>query len=120
MPQRVQLKFATLADLADGTIDVLLQKQLARIAADCLDRPGDKTKRVVMLEFIPEPVVGQDGGCDHAKLTIECKAKVPVHRTRPYEMQATKAGFLFNVDDEESLDQEHLFPRCESSGVRGS
>lgn len=111
MPQRVQLGFRTLAELADGTVDVMLQRHLQRIAQDCLDRPGDPSKRKVSLDFLCQPVIAQDGECETVKIEVECTAKVPVFRTRPYEMVPTKAGFLFNIDDPDAVDQEVLFPR---------
>lgn len=111
----VPLDFEHLATLDDGRIDRLLRMHVARAAQDCMDRPGDKSKRVVSLSIAVEPVVSDDGQCESTRVEIECKSKVPVFRSRPYEMHCTKAGLRFNQDFPEELDQQPLFPR-EHSG----
>lgn len=107
--QIVPLEFASLAELDDGRIQRLLRMHLARIAQDCMDRPGDKTKRKVSIEFIIEPQINQQGECDDARVTVECKSKLPVYRSKPYEMRVTKGGLLFNQDFPDSIDQPPLF-----------
>ena len=104
----VRLDFHSLADLHDGRIAMMLANNLARIAQDCMDRPGDKTKRNVTLQFVAEPAMGDDGGCDHVKLSVTCKAKVPEYKSRHYEMRVSKSGFLFNQDFPEALDAQGL------------
>jgi len=106
--ETVVLNFSSLNDLHDGRIARLLTQHLKRIAEDCMDRPGDKTKRKVQLEFIAEPIPDDDGGCDHVNLEIECRSKVPTYRSKKFEMRVSKGGFLFNKDFPDAIDQQGL------------
>lgn len=105
-----KLDFSSLAQIDNGKVDTLLRVHLARIAQDCMDRPGDKTERKVTLEFLCEPILDDDGGCDYVKLKLNCASKLPVYKTREYEMRVSKGGFLFNVDAPDAIDQHPLFP----------
>lgn len=108
--QVVDLNFSNLVDLDEGRIDKLLLINLARTAQDCITRPGDKSKRKVTLEFIFEPIADPDlGDCAGAKCEVECKTKLPVYRSRPFEMSVSNRGFAFNKDFPEELDQAPLF-----------
>jgi len=110
MPRNeVQLGFDSLVELDNGVIDGTLKKHLAAIAADCINRPSDDSKRKVTLEFTVEPVFDhQTLSCETCKVEIECKSKVPVHRSKPYEMRVTRSGLLFNQDFPDSLQQGAL------------
>jgi hypothetical protein len=108
--EEVPLDFTNLAGIDDGRINRLLAMHLARVAQDCIDRPGDKTKRQVCLTFTVEPVVADDGQAETSRIEIECKSKVPVYRSRPYEMRLTKGGFKFNRDFPDAIDQPSLYP----------
>jgi hypothetical protein len=104
--QTVPLDFSNLAGLDEGRINKVLCAHLQRIAMDCINRPSDKTKRKVSLEFTVSPVIDVDSQeCESAKIEIECKSKVPVHRSKPYEMRVTSKGFLFNRDFPDKVDQ---------------
>lgn len=94
----VPLNLETLHELGDGELGVLIRNQLQRIARDCVDRPHDKTKRTVTLEITAIPVVSPQGEFTHSNMEIECKAKIPVFRTAPYQMKADMNGFKFNGD----------------------
>lgn len=107
----VPFNFENLAHLDDGRIDKLLKAHVARATQDCLDRPGDKTKRHVTLKISIEPIIDDSGQCESTHVEIECLSKVPVFRSRTYEMRATKAGMLFNADFPDELDQQPLFDR---------
>jgi hypothetical protein len=109
--QIVPLEFTSLAEIDDGRIQKLLRMHLQRIAQDCMDRPGDKTKRKVTIEFIIDPIVSPEGHCDDARVTIECKSKVPTYRTKPYEMRVNTRGFAFNEDFPDQVDQSSIFPK---------
>lgn len=109
--EEVQLNFANLTELDSGKINLLVQKHLALVAQDCMNRPGDKTKRKVVLEFYAEPILEEDGQCERCKLEIECKSKVPTFRSRRFEMRVSKGGFLFNKDFPDAIDQAPLFEK---------
>lgn len=99
------LNLETLHDLGDGELGILIRNQLQRIARDCLDRPHDKTKRKVTIEISASPVCNPRGEFTHTTIEIESKAKIPVYRTSPYQMQADVNGFKFNGDFPESIGQ---------------
>ncbi|TXH46016.1 MAG: hypothetical protein E6Q97_30420 [Desulfurellales bacterium] len=107
--ETVVLNFSSLNDLHDGRIARLLSTHLKRIAEDCMDRPADKTKRKVTLEFVAEPIPDDEGlGCDHVNLEIECKSKIPTYRSKKFEMRVSKGGFLFNKEFPEQFDAQGL------------
>lgn len=108
----VPLVFEHLAELDDGRIDLLFKKHVARITADCIDRPSDDSKRTVTLEIHATPILSKDDGiCETVHVEIECKSKVPTYRSRKFEMRATKGQLLFfNRDFPEDLDQPSMFP----------
>jgi hypothetical protein len=104
----VPLNFENLASLDSGKIDKLVRMQLARAAQDCVSRPGDKSPRRVVLEFLFVPIMAEDASCETVGATVECKTKVPVYRSKPYEMRVGNQGFLFNEDDPQSVNQGTL------------
>ena len=107
--QEVKLNFENLTELDSGKINMLVERHLAQIASDCINRPADETKRKVVLEFFAEPIPEEDGQCERAKIEIECRSKVPVYRSRRFEMRVSKGGFLFNKDFPGELDQPSLY-----------
>ena len=108
-PHIVPLNFETMGQLDDGLIDQVLRRHLMAVAQDCINRPADKTKRKVTLEFTVSPVLNQQTReCEIAQVEIECKSKVPVHRSAIYPMRVSKGGLLFNQDFPESLHQGSL------------
>jgi restriction endonuclease len=104
-----KLDFVSMPQLADGKVNKLLQRHLQRAAEDCMDRPGDKSARKVVIEYVFVPQVGQDGDCEKVICEVECKTKVPVYRSVPIQMRPTKGGFLFNPDFADDLDAQSLF-----------
>jgi hypothetical protein len=113
MPQveEVPLDFENLAELDNHKISMLLTRHLALISQDCINRPGDKTKRKVVLEFYAEPTQDDDGSCDGVHMEIECRSKVPTFRSKRFMMKASRNGFLFNRDFPDAIDQPPLFPQ---------
>jgi len=117
MPQikLVPLDFGSLQELDDGRQSLAFKKHMARLAQDCIDRPGDGTARVVQLTISVKPVVGEDGQCERCFVEMEQKSKVPVQRSRPFEMEVTKGGLMFNQEFPEELDQIPLFGKDEEA-----
>ena len=106
----VPLGFRSLEEIDDGRQSAAFRKHMARIAQDCMDRPGDSTARVVTLTLSIKPVTGDDGQCESCFVEMEQRSKVPVQRSRPFEMQVTKGGLAFNQEFPDALDQIPLFP----------
>lgn len=109
-----QLKLNTLADL-DGRIEALFQKHLSIIAADCMSRPTDETARKLKLEFelIPVSDPADPTVCDQVTLSVSGESTVPKYRTKTFQLCPTKAGFKFNHDLPEDIDQAALFHKDE-------
>lgn len=109
--QEMDLTFQSLEDLYEGRIAILLKRRLAMVAQDCMNRPGDKTKRKVTLEFCFEPVPDPDdlSVCERVNCELECKAKLPVYRSRPIQMRPHNSGFIFNQDFPDDINQQTLF-----------
>jgi hypothetical protein len=75
-----KLTVETLHELDFGSIGIAFEKHLARVVQDCIDRPGDKRARTVLLEMKVVPVVeirGSTIDCEGAKGTFKLKSKVP-------------------------------------------
>jgi hypothetical protein len=95
----------------DGKVAVLLKRALERVQYDCRDRPRDKTKRTVILEFTIVPVVRRDEHeLDHCLMSVQCKCKLPEYRTDLYQLKADAGGFQFNRDFAGELNQASLLP----------
>lgn len=110
--QEVLLDFTNLGHLDEERINRLLKFHISNIARDCINRPGDKTKRKVTLEFYVSPIPDPDTGeATTAGVQIECKSKVPVFRSKRYEMRLSNAGLTFNADFPDDIDQPSLFPK---------
>jgi hypothetical protein len=106
--QLVPLGFDTLDDLDDGRIAAILRQHITRVSADCYDRPGDPTLRKILLEFQFKPVIENDGSCEEVGCHIECRSKLPTHRSKRISMRVTKNGLLFNREFPEELDAQSL------------
>ncbi len=113
--QEVQLDFSNLSELDNGRVDRLLRFHLQRMSADLLSRPREKGKRKVTLEFSIVPVCNDEGECETAMVEIEAKGKVPLYRTKAYEMRVTNNGLLFNRDFPDAIEQPSLFPAAAQS-----
>lgn len=107
----VDLNFSNLKHLDEGRIDKLLMHHLGNIARDCINRPNDKKEREVHLVFRAKPEPDPDtGDAVSAAVEIECKSKVPVYRSRKFQMRLKNGGFTYNQDFPDDLKQPSLFP----------
>lgn len=109
--QECDLTFESLENMSDGKIAMLFKRHLATAAGDCANRPNDKAKRKVTLEFSFSPVPDHDDPtiCERVDCEIECKARVPVYRSRVIQMRPHNSGFIYNQDFPDSLDQPSLY-----------
>jgi hypothetical protein len=99
-----------LENLDLGKASTAFNLQIKRIAADCLDRPGDANARKVTLEVAAKPVVNDDGSCERVKLQIQVSSKIPSYRTRVYDLALRKNGVLvFSEESPENFDQKTFF-----------
>ena len=108
--QELPLNFQNLATIDNGKVDKLLRFHLQRIAADLQARPGNDSPRKISLELSFVPIKNDEAECEGAKVEIEAKSKIPVYRTKTYEMRVVNNGMLFNQDFPDAIDQPSLLP----------
>ena len=101
----VPLDFESLGDLVDGKVAAMFAVHLKRVAADCIDRPGEKEKRVVNLKFEFVPVMNQEGYADVSEAQVSCTSKLPTHRTTPIQLRLNPQGFIMNKHAPDSVHQ---------------
>lgn len=93
----------TTIDTLDGGITPAMFADACRRAVkDCIERPGDKRARKVILQLTIVPVAVVTGNtidCDGAKGTFQCKAKIPDFETREVDFGVQNSGdLIFNPD----------------------
>lgn len=104
-----QLNLKALEDFDGGKAAMSFNGHLARIAADCMDRPGDTKARKVTLTFTVVPVISPDGTCDDVKAKFHIKSSVPDHCSKEYSLGMRRNGVLvFNEDSLDNIDQTTL------------
>jgi hypothetical protein len=112
-----KLTVETLHELDFGSIGIAFQKHLARVVQDCIDRPGDKRARTVLLEMKVVPVVeirGSTIDCEGAKGTFKLKSKVPDHETQELDFAVRHDGSLvFNEESPRNHRQGVMFPQAQ-------
>jgi len=89
----VELSLTSLEELDDGRVSKAFQHELKRAVQDCIDRPGDKKPRKVVLELELVPVVNTENGlleCEGADGEFTIKSKVPTRRSKKYGFRANK------------------------------
>lgn len=110
MPIRLkEFDLLGIAGIEGGKLNTLVKHQMARMSQDCMDRPGDKSPRKLLIELQCKPVLSQDGTCEEVHQTFECRHKLPTYRSKTYVMKPTKGGFLFNEDSLDDPNQMAMF-----------
>lgn len=102
-----QLQEVTLSQLGqidNGKVGTAFARHLRNAIADCVDRPGDPTKRQVVVTLNITPV-DEEGVCSRVHTEIELKDKVPPRRTRPYAMAVKASGKAYIGGDLDDVDQ---------------
>lgn len=92
----------TMKALDGGITPEIFQDAVRRAVKDCIERPGDKRARIVILQMkiVPVPLItGNTIDCDGAKGTFQCKTKIPDWETREVDFGVQNSGdLLFNPD----------------------
>ena len=114
--QELSLTFENLAQVDNGKVDKLLKFHMQNVSRDLMARPGDSSERKISVEFHFKPVMDDTGECECAKVEIDVKSKVPIYRTKPYEMRVVNGGVLFNRDFPDSHRQQSLLEGTENDG----
>ena len=95
---KMQLSLETLKDFDMGKASVAWQKALGQVVRDCLDRPGDKKVRSVVMTTSIKPIVQQDGDVIDCEVEFTVDRKVPAWQTASRPAIPTKKGQLFFND----------------------
>lgn len=106
---RRELKFENLPLIDGGRIAVAFDQALARLAADCHDRPGDERDRVLTLQVKVKPVLDDDGQYEDAKLVAFLNEKIPDRKSKVIDLQPVRGGkFAFNDLSEDDAKQHTI------------
>ena len=104
----VPLNFRNLGNLDQGRIGKALEKHLATMAVDIVNRPCDAAGKVhkrqvqITLDLIPETGIGEFGSVELQGITgeVQITSKMPAHRSSPVSFKVGNAGqgLMFNPD----------------------
>lgn len=104
-----ELTLNGLSKVDGGRVDEVFRRHLSRAIADCEDRPGDKTKRVVQIAVLITPDVQQDGAVTDVNIECEVSSKVPKHISRTINCAVRSNGrAVFNDLSQDDIDQRTL------------
>ena len=117
-----RLSLATMGDLDGGLAMATFQDAVKRAVRDCMERPGDKRARKVILQMAltPVPVItGNTIDCDGAKGAFQCRVKIPDWETREVDFGVQNSGdLLFNPDSPRDHKQMTLLDGGEERDVQ--
>lgn len=108
--QRLDLK--NLNELDSGVVNAAFDHEFQHIVRDCLDRPADKRKRKVTIEFEVIPVQPTEGrpDCEEIDVTAIVKSSVPKRQSKTYTMRPKHDGsVVFHPDIPEDPNADALF-----------
>lgn len=91
-----RFKLGSLVDLDGGRISAAFEHALARLEADCKDRPGVKDARKLELHVTVTPVIDQGGELESCNLQFRISDKVPKRQSKVYNMSAGRSGLYWN------------------------
>ena len=103
-----KFQLSTLSKIDEGRVERAFDFALARLIADCKDRPALDEGRKLSLTITLTPVVGENGELETANATFQVVDTVPKRRSRTYNMKATPSGLLFNEMAPEDVRQTTL------------
>lgn len=98
MAQQEKLTLDNLRKVGFGIVNEAFDRELKRLTQDCEDRPMDDKPRSLTLTAKLTPkadTTGRDVVCDGVQLEFEVSSKVPVRRTRIFNMKPKQDGSLF-------------------------
>ncbi len=105
-----RLSLETLGTLQFGAAEAAFSRLLKQAVMDCLDRPGVKTPRKVILQLDVSPIARVDGNtidCEAANGVITLRAKIPNYETDQISFGVQQSGDLFfNPDCPENHRQQ--------------
>lgn len=113
---RRELKLEELMHVDGGRIAVAFNQALARLAADCEDRPGDNKPRIVNLQCALIPVLDAQGQYEEAKTQFVISDSIPKRKSKIISLQPTRKtkggkqtnSFAFNDLSEDDVHQKTI------------
>lgn len=98
----LRLTMENLGQLGGGVVPEVWSDAIRQAVRDCLDRPGDKRARKVVLQMCIVPVatvVGNTIDCSGAKGTVQCRTKIPDRESQEFDFGVQNSGdLIFNPD----------------------
>jgi hypothetical protein len=98
----LRLSLESIKQLDGGMAMHTFQDAVQRAVKDCIERPGDKRARKVVLQLslVPVPMIsGSTIDCDGAKGAFQCKVRIPDWVTREVDFGVQNSGdLIFNPD----------------------
>lgn len=98
----LRLTLDAMRELDGGRAMETFQDAVRVAVKDCIDRPGDKRPRKVVLQLTLKPVPVIEGNtidCDGANGAFQCKTMLPQYETREVNFGVQQSGdLIFNPD----------------------
>ena len=107
-----------LKDFDGGRMLVAFSEEMKYAAQSCIDRPNDKSPRVVTLTLSLVPVAEPNSGaCEGVKLKMKAKAKVPDRKSKEYDLGIKQTGaIVFSTNNPTNIRQRHIDDAIEEKG----
>lgn len=106
---KIPMTLNSLGELDNGKIVAAFDHELRHVVRDCVDRPGDKSSRVVTLQLNVTPDPDERSLCETVLCEFTVKSQVPPRRTKAYQLEARANGaVLVNPASPESIRQGTL------------
>jgi hypothetical protein len=98
----MRLTLGSMQELDGGKAEETFLDAVRVAVKDCLNRPGDKRARKIVLQLTLKPVARMEGttiDCDGAQGTFQCKTLLPHYETREVNFGVQQSGdLIFNPD----------------------
>lgn len=106
---RKQFTIQEVAELDDGRIALMINKNLRIATEDCSNRPGVKKARKVAVVFEITPVIDESGMCTEVDIEFVSASSLPKSRSKTVNMAVQPKGeLLFNPASEDDVHQHTL------------
>lgn len=104
-----EIDFATLADMDDGKLNLVLRHHVKRASEDCQDRPADNKPREVIVKLTFVPIMEDDGDAYDAGMQVCVSSKVPTHKSKAYSVGMRRNGtFVCNLNSLGNVNQNTI------------
>lgn len=91
---RLKVGLKTIAQMDLGKIEAAFDGHIKRAAADCMDRPGDRSARKVALIVTLRPGKEQAPTGDYVDMECDIKSTIPAHKSRTFSARGKVGGHI--------------------------